>query len=197
MHIESRIFADRSPQLPMTPEQSPATFQEEILPVVDANDIEISSAPRSEVHRRAWRHRAVHIIVSNSQGQILLQRRSLLKETYPGYWDVSVGGHVSVAETYEEAARREFREELGVDAPLDFVTKLNASPLTNWEFIEIYETRHDGPFAPPPEEITDLLWMRPDDVMQKAALERSWMLTRSGLNTIRTWCETTRLGSQF
>ncbi len=173
----------RLPRRPDTPQS------EEILPIVDENDIEVGSASRAEIHRKAWRHRAVHIVVLSAEGEVLLQRRSLLKDTYPGYWDISVGGHVGVHESYEEAARRELREELGVEAPLRLVTKLKAAPLTNWEFIEVYETRHEGPFFPPPEEITDTLWMAPDAIFEKAALDRSWRLTRSALHTLRAWHE--------
>ena len=163
------------------------TDANEPLPIVDENDIEVGTAQRKEVHRRAWRHRAVHIVVVNSRDQVLLQRRSLVKDTYPGYWDVSVGGHVGVGEAYEDAARRELKEELGVDGALAYRGKIAASAATNWEFVEVYTCRHEGPFQIHPDEITEVVWMDLDDVLNRAALERSWPITRSAIHTFRFW----------
>lgn len=165
-------------------------FEEsEQLPIVDENDIEVGSARRTEIHRRAWRHRSVHIVVTNAKGEVLLQRRSLMKDTYPGYWDISVGGHVGVDEGYEDAARRELKEELGVEAALEYVGKISATATTGWEFVEIYACRHEGPFTPPISEISEVRWMAPDAILERAALDRAWPLTRSAVHTIRFWRE--------
>lgn len=56
----------------------------------------------------------VHVCLFNKQGEMLIQRRSLEKKGYPGYWDVSVGGGVLAGEGGREAAMREVREELGI-----------------------------------------------------------------------------------
>lgn len=170
-------------------QESASHDDRELLPIVDENDIEVGVARRGDIHRRAWRHRSVHVLVLNSRGQLLLQRRSLMKDVYPGFWDVSVGGHVGVGETYEEAARRETKEELGIESPLRSVGKLNASAPTGWEFVEVYVCRHDGPFLAPPGEIAELQWMDPDDVIERAALERNWPITPSGVHTVRFWRE--------
>jgi isopentenyl-diphosphate delta-isomerase type 1 len=162
---------------------------EEILPIVDENDIEVGTARRSEIHRRAWRHRAVHIVVYNSRGQVLLQRRGLLKDTYPGYWDVSVGGHVGAGESYGDAAAREIREELGIEASLTRLEKIPACAQTGWEFVELFSCLHEGPFSPPPEEISELQWIDAGEVLHRAALDRNWPIARSGVNSIRLWHE--------
>ncbi len=49
---------------------------EEIFDVVDSEDRVIGQAPRSEVHAKKLLHRAVHIFVFNSRGQLLIHRRS-------------------------------------------------------------------------------------------------------------------------
>ena len=69
---------------------------------------------RADVHRDGDWHRSVHIwIVRRSERALLIQQRAADKDTWPGYWDASVGGHLSAGERYEDAYR-EIEEELGV-----------------------------------------------------------------------------------
>ena len=51
--------------------------------------------------------------IYNNKGEILFQKRSLIKDTFPGKWDIT-GGHVGAGETYLNAAIRELDEELGI-----------------------------------------------------------------------------------
>lgn len=71
--------------------------------------------PRDEVHRDGDWHPSVHIwIVRNSK--ILLQRRRRDKESFPGMLDLACTGHVDAGETYSQAAVRELKEELNIEA---------------------------------------------------------------------------------
>lgn len=47
--------------------------------------------------------------------EVLLQLRAQDKATWPGYWDISAAGHVDFGESAFEAAKRETREEIGVE----------------------------------------------------------------------------------
>ena len=47
---------------------------------------------------------------------------------------------------YEEAARRELREEIGIECAIDKIGKLPCSRETGWEFIEVFRGLHEGPF---------------------------------------------------
>ena len=69
---------------------------------------------KDEVHRDGDWHRAAHLWVVQRDGRVLLQKRSALKENWPGRWDVSVAGHVSAGEEPEAAAVREADEEIGL-----------------------------------------------------------------------------------
>jgi isopentenyl-diphosphate delta-isomerase len=75
--------------------------------------------PKSEVHRDGDWHGAAHVWIRNAQGQILIQRRSPKKESWPNLWDVSVAGHISAGEGAVEAALREAKEELGITLDRD------------------------------------------------------------------------------
>ena len=126
----------------------------ERFPIVDENDREIGTATRPEVHENNFRHRAVHILIFNGIGELLLQKRSPWKDRHPLLWDSSAAGHVEANEQYDETADRELDEELGVAAQLRPIGKLQASEKTGQEFIVVYHGEHNGPFRYPSEEIS-------------------------------------------
>lgn len=87
---------------------------EEMLPVVELNGIVKGQATRHDCHSMPeLMHPVVHLYIIDRAGNIFLQKRSERKETWPGRWDTSVGGHVSYGETIQEALFRESEEELG------------------------------------------------------------------------------------
>lgn len=70
---------------------------------------------RSEVHRDGDWHKAVHIWIVNDKDEVLLQKRSPNKDSYPNMWDISSAGHLTAGDDSLSGAIREIREELGVD----------------------------------------------------------------------------------
>jgi 16S rRNA (adenine1518-N6/adenine1519-N6)-dimethyltransferase len=107
----------------------------EQFPVVNEKDEVQAYASRSEVHGNNLRHRAVHILIFNKAGDLYLQQRSRWKDRHPLKWDSSAAGHVNAGENYDETARRELKEELAIDVPLERIFRLTASPRTDHEFI--------------------------------------------------------------
>ena len=89
---------------------------DEWFDVVDERDAVVGRARRREVHAQGLWHRAVHVLVFDAGGRVLLQKRSLAKDLSPGKWDSSCSGHLDAGEDYDAAAGRELREEIGVDA---------------------------------------------------------------------------------
>lgn len=71
---------------------------------------------RDEVHKKGLWHRTVHVWILNSNKELLIQKRSLHKEVYPGLWDISCAGHLSSGEDTYCGAIRELKEELGLTA---------------------------------------------------------------------------------
>jgi 16S rRNA (adenine1518-N6/adenine1519-N6)-dimethyltransferase len=118
---------------PLGPE--PCSTPDERFPVVDENDRICGYSSRAEVHGNNLRHRAVHILIFNEAGDMYLQQRSRWKDRHPLKWDSSAAGHVTAGENYDETARRELKEELGVDVPLERIFRLSASSRTDNEFI--------------------------------------------------------------
>ena len=63
----------------------------------------------------------VHVCIFNSKGEMLIQKRKDDIVRWPGYWDVSVGGHASSGDTSRAAAQRETKEELGLSIEFDAI----------------------------------------------------------------------------
>jgi 16S rRNA (adenine1518-N6/adenine1519-N6)-dimethyltransferase len=119
---------------------------EERFDVVDGEDRVVGNATRHEVHTRGLMHRAVHIFVFNKKGELFLQKRSRWKDSHPGKWDSSSSGHVDSGQGYEQTAARELEEELGVEAEVRLLAKIEACARTGNEFVHLYRAEHEGPF---------------------------------------------------
>jgi isopentenyldiphosphate isomerase len=139
---------------------------EEIFDVVNERDEVIDRKPRSEVHSLGLLHRAVHVLVYNSRGQIFLQKRSMKKDRQPGVWDSSSSGHVDSGEDYDTTAVREVWEEIGLrlkEVPKRLF-KISASPETDQEFVWVYRCESEGPFQLHPDEIDRGDWFSAEEV---------------------------------
>ena len=75
---------------------------------------------RGVAHREGALHGSVHIWIvrenDKSGYDVLLQKRSDNKDSYPGCYDISSAGHISAGDGVMESALREFEEELGLSA---------------------------------------------------------------------------------
>lgn len=134
---------------------------DELFDVVDENDAPTGTATRGEVHSRNLIHRAVHVFVSNKNGDLWLQKRSLDKDMNPGVWDSSVSGHLDAGENYEAAAIRELGEEIGIHdttaETLENILTVKPSEATGWEHIRLFLTRHSGSVSFPAAEIESMM----------------------------------------
>ena len=150
-------------------------MSEEIFDVVNDSDEVIGQRPRSEVHRLNLKHRAVHVLVFNSRGDLFLQKRSMNKDCFPGTWDSSASGHLDSGENYDACSIRELREELGLvtPAPPERLFKIDACAATGWEFVWIYRCQSDGPFILHPDEIDSGDWFPPSKL-------EDWLAQRPG-----------------
>ena len=148
---------------------------EEIFDVVDQEDRVLYQAARSVVHANGWLHRAVHIFVFNSNGQLLIHRRSATKDEAPLKCTSSASGHLSAGEDYATAAVRELEEELGLNAAVEFLGIFPANgAFTSFEHSGLFRAiTDDRPTFDPEEilsgefrsldEIDDMIQRDPDD----------------------------------
>lgn len=128
-------------------------MSEEVFDIVDETDRVVGQAPRSEVHARGLLHRAVHIFVFNTAGELLVHKRTAGKDEYPLRYTSSASGHLAAGEGYDEAAARELEEELGLRTPIEFLEKFPAGTETAQEHTALYRTVTDEPPECHPGEI--------------------------------------------
>lgn len=114
----------------------PKDNKRELFYLVDDNDEAIGSVERFIAHRsKTLKHRSIFILLVNDQDELLLQKRSQFKDSFPGYWTVSVSGHVTFGQTYDEAAKREMEEEIGLVLDLKPLQKIYIEEEREFAFI--------------------------------------------------------------
>ncbi|MEM1433854.1 MAG: NUDIX domain-containing protein [Pseudomonadota bacterium] len=86
----------------------------ELLEIYDAGGASLGLKTRSEVHQTGALHKAVHVFLFRSDRKLLIQQRSSTKDVSPSLWDLSAAEHLQPGETFEAAAIRGVREELGI-----------------------------------------------------------------------------------
>jgi len=125
---------------------------DELIDICDeANNPTGVQKMKSEAHKDGLWHRAVHIWLYNSKGEILLQWRAKNKLLYPDMWDISAAGHVSAGEDPITSGLREINEEIGLNVKKEDllffkIKKVSAfyKAIKNNEFYYVYFLKHDG-----------------------------------------------------
>jgi isopentenyldiphosphate isomerase len=137
-------------------------MNDEYFDVIDKSGNIIGKATREECHsNRSLAHRVVHVLVFNSRGELFLQKRSMDKDIQPGKWDTSVGGHLNLGETFDQAVRREMGEELGISAPVKHIYDYWMHSEVETEYVRTYICTYDGAIRFDPKEIEDgRFWSR-------------------------------------
>ena len=88
----------------------------EFFDIVNEKDKIIGKIREDEQNTvKASQLRFINIIIINKDNRILVPKRSSNRRIFPNCYDFSVGGHVNSEESYEEAAYRELKEELGIE----------------------------------------------------------------------------------
>jgi isopentenyldiphosphate isomerase len=136
----------------------------ELLEVFDAQG-NPTGAPktRSAIHLDGDWHQAFHCWIVRAGPEIVLQRRSLTKDTFAGFWDAAAAGHWRFGESAPEAAR-EIAEELGLDVPFarlrhvarERLARRFANGLIDREFHQVYVLEWNAPlttYRPDPSEV--------------------------------------------
>jgi Isopentenyldiphosphate isomerase len=136
---------------------------------------------RSIAHLNGIRHRTAHVWIlrkKNNRIQVLLQKRSVHKDSYPDCYDISSAGHILAGCDYIESALRELKEELGVSVRED---ELVFAGIRNLEYKDVFHHQvfHDvevsyiyvlemdrEDFVLQKEEVSEVQWFDFDECYQ-------------------------------
>ena len=105
-------------------------------------------------------HRVVEIFTLNSKGEMLVTKRAPEKKPYPNMWETT-GGAVVAGEDSLDAARRELKEETGIEISAGEL-ELILTHKSKSAFVDIYLARKDVPeehLIMQPGETVDARWV--------------------------------------
>jgi len=125
---------------------------DELIDICDENNNLLGiQKMKNEAHRNGLWHRASHIWIYNSKGEILLQLRAKEKSLYPDMWDISAAGHINAGEDPVTSGLREVEEEIGLKLKKEdldfFIIRKNKDifrDIKNNEFYYVYFFKFDG-----------------------------------------------------
>jgi isopentenyldiphosphate isomerase len=160
----------------------------ELVDVVDETGRTIGTVTRREIRERHLPHRCTYILIFNSRDELFIHLRTQTKDVYPGHWDVAIGGVLAAGETFDEGARREAREEVGVDIELKPLFPFRYQDGATVAHGMVYRGQHDGPFRLQPEEV-----VRGEFVLLEEVLNRAQRMSfcPDGLAALRKYLPTT------
>lgn len=146
---------------------------DELLDLVNQNDQVIGSLERSKVYAAGLHNfRVINCFITNKRGQLWIPRRTAHKKIFPLCLDVSVGGHVSSGETYDEAFARELYEEVRLkiqDISYEKIGTLNPQDHHVSAFMHIYLVHSDATPEYNNEDFIEYYWLYPEEIIERMA----------------------------
>jgi 8-oxo-dGTP pyrophosphatase MutT (NUDIX family) len=143
--------------------------------VVNTDDKVIGSAPLSEAWNKGLIHRIAFVVLEDKRGRILLQKRAPNMQLFAGRWD-TIGGHVDITPDYEETARLELQEEMGITGPYlaEVAHVFTDDPYDNGvrakRFIKVFWAHYDGELGElGKDEVTEAHWFTMQEIAALAA----------------------------
>ena len=112
-------------------------------------------------------HRVVEAWIRTPDGRYILQKRSMKKKNFPGYWSCTACGSVVKDEGPEEAMIREMQEEMGIllreeELVLDrIITEFPAHYYT----YRVEKELAEEDITLDPEEVDDFIFLDKDAIM--------------------------------
>ena len=143
---------------------------EEQVVLVDEQGNELGLMGKTEAHQKGILHKAISVIIFNSKGQMLLQQRAFTKYHWAGIWSNTCCSHPRQGETFEQAAKRRLKEELGIETELNkqfyfiYKAKDEKSGLTEHEYDWVFTGKFDESFEYNTHEINAIKWLTKNEL---------------------------------
>ena len=146
---------------------------DEIVTIVDEQNTVVGAARRGDMRLNRWPHRSTYVMVFNSQNELYVQKRSLSKDIFPGYYDPFAGGVVLAGESYEVGAKRELEEEMGIrNVPLTHHFEFYYEDDLSRVWGSVFSCVYDGTIVLQAEEVESGAFYTIDNILQQAKTER-------------------------
>ncbi|MBK1694834.1 isopentenyl-diphosphate delta-isomerase [Chromatium weissei] len=148
--------------------------------LVNEHDQLQGTAGKLNAHRDGLLHRAFSILVFNTNGELLLQRRADGKYHFARCWSNTCCGHPRPNELTPIAARRRLKEEFGISTPLTEHAQLVYraedvdSGLIEHEYLHIFYGIYANEPQPDPSEIGAWRWMKLSVIQRALQLHPQW-----------------------
>jgi isopentenyl-diphosphate delta-isomerase len=145
---------------------------DDLVVLVNEQDEVVGTMKKSLVHTdKTPLHRGLSVFVFDENGRVIVQQRALHKKTWPGVWSNSCCGHPLPGETYETAARREVREELGIELTdlekvSDYRYRFERNGIVENEICPVLRGKAVGEVKLDPAEAADWKWIEWDEWMK-------------------------------
>jgi len=146
-------------------------IEDEVV-LLDESGTPIGRAPKSAAHGPDTAlHLAFSCHVLNALGEVLVTRRALTKQAWPGVWSNSFCGHPKPAESLASAVRRRAEFELGIELaevelalPLFRYRATDANGTVENEVCPVYIAITADEPDPNPREIAEFAWVAPEEL---------------------------------
>lgn len=142
-------------------------MSKEIVDVVDENGKIIQTTTRIIADAQVLRLQIARVVIYNTHGELLLARRAAGLKQYGGYWDIGTAETVHSQESYEEAALRGLKEELGITVTkndLKFLFSYNHDSQDMKKRHNVYALIYDGKISPDLKEVSEIKYSRISDL---------------------------------
>lgn len=161
---------------------------EEYLILVDKDDNPTGTEEKVKCHMPDGKlHRAFTVLIFDTQGKLLLTKRSSKKMLWPAFWDGTVASHPRQSETYVSSSKRRLVEEIGVSCDLDYLFKfeyhvpykdVGSENEICGTLIGVLKDPSEVNFSK--EEISEITWMKKEELMDSIEESRDiycpWMI---------------------
>jgi 16S rRNA (adenine1518-N6/adenine1519-N6)-dimethyltransferase len=148
----------------------------------------------NEAWKKGLYYRIVSVFVVDNHGRMLLQQRAPNVKVYPNRWDQAAGGHVDAGFSYEQTARNELAEELGIrDVPIQLLGTFRTNDkFDDGRIVNQFERAYLAKIAPSTplklqvSELSKTQWFTPTE-LKSLATEQPQNLTPGLLHSLHIY----------
>ena len=158
---------------------------EQVL-IVDENNARVGATSRQVMRRDKLIHRSTYIYVQDPQGKLFVQKRTVSKDIFPGFYDIATGGVVLAEDTSDYlSAVRELDEEMGIkgtelEVCFDYCYRMG----NVW--CAVFLTKWDKELVLQPEEVQWVEVMGVNEIFERSLAEE---FTPDSLEILRILCD--------